>query len=196
MVTGVLENVQKHGADSARAADGARVVALREDGASAPHEAVETACDADGKALHAARESARAICLCNDVDVRPLHRELDDPETEALAAELEGGTQGAGCARRAKVPDVRAQAHGDVDRVVAGDARASDVRDAGGRKALAAGAGTRPAPASEVEGKLGWAGDELLPPAARSKAGLRAAAVATLVTGRTHRAPDLIQALI
>jgi hypothetical protein len=150
----VLQHVEKKRADLARTANRARMVALGEDRAAATHEPVEATRNPDRESLNAARESARAICLCNDVYVRPLHGELDDAEAEAVAAELEGGPQGARCARGAEVPHVRREAEGDVDRVVSGDARARDVGDARGRAALPARAGTGATPTAKDEGEL------------------------------------------
>jgi len=63
----------------------ARVIAIVEHAAFAPHHPVESLGDADREALDRAGERARVGCLDHEVNVVALNRELDDADVEAIA---------------------------------------------------------------------------------------------------------------
>src|SRR6266478_3002604 len=106
-----------------------RVVAIGEDLSAPAHDAVQGPGHANLQALHGARERELVGCLDDEVDVVPLHGEVNEAEAEPGAAAFESAPQLAKAAMRAKVPDFLPHARGHVQRAAAetGTRAMSDV---------------------------------------------------------------------
>jgi hypothetical protein len=98
----------------------ARVIAILEHAARAPHHLVEPLGDADREALDRAGERTAVGRLDQEMDVVALDRELDDADIEAIATDPERRLDDAERAPAAQVVDVRRHAQGDVERHRAG----------------------------------------------------------------------------
>jgi hypothetical protein len=133
----------------------ARVIAIVEHAAVAPHHPVEPFGDADREALDRAGERAAVGGLDEEMDVIALDRELDDADVEAIATDPKRRLDDAERAPAAQVVDVRRHAQGDVERHRAGPLAARAMSHAGARTAgLAARAGALATPGPELEREL------------------------------------------
>ena len=74
-------------ADLGGRAQNARVIAIVEHAAFAPHHPIEPPGDADRQALDRAGERAAVGRLDEEMDVITLDRELDDADVEAIATD-------------------------------------------------------------------------------------------------------------
>jgi hypothetical protein len=83
MMSMIVKDVDERTPDFERRAQGARVVPLREDGATPAETGIETTRESDREALHRARKRALSVCFGNQVNVIRLHREVH--ETRAIA---------------------------------------------------------------------------------------------------------------
>src|SRR5262245_5550976 len=104
------------------------VVAVVEDGAAPPHDAVEPARDAHAEPLHAAGERALVLRLDEQVQVVPRHGIVHEAKAEAVAAAPEGARQRREAATGPQIPHAAAHAPGGVNGMAGGERRPSEVR--------------------------------------------------------------------
>ena len=96
-----------------------RVVPIGEDRSSPAHDAVQGAGHANLQALHGARERELVGRLDDEVDVVPLHGEVNEAEAKPGATAFESAPQLTKAAMRAKVPNFLPHARGHVQRAAA-----------------------------------------------------------------------------
>ncbi len=137
------------------------VIAIREDRALAPHEAVHPDGDAARQRLHAARERRAVVRLDEEMQVVSLDGEVHDPDVRPAGDTAQRHRDDGVAPARSQVPDVIAGAEGHVDGRPAVDLDPPPVRDGGlvpGRLRASADALPSPAePGKEVEWELGAA---------------------------------------
>ena len=128
VVQEVHQDVRERVGDLGGRAKLARVVVVREHGALAPHDAVQRLGDADAQPLHAPCERPLIRRLDDQVDMVPLHGEVDQAEPEAVAAALEALADAGEAPLGAQIPDVRPHPPGHVHRVPRRQRRPASVR--------------------------------------------------------------------
>ncbi len=153
----VQQHIRKSIADLSRAAEQAEVVALREHGAAAVEDTVDSSRKARADRLQTTAERNAISGFDDQVDVVALEREVDDPELPALTRGREGLPDLAYQYAAPQGRKARVQAPGDE----AGEATrerfptaVTNGRPGAGR---AAGAGTQPSPTCrkpQVHGEL------------------------------------------
>jgi len=84
MVAEVFEDVPECAGDLAARREDVSVVPVRKNLAAAAGGLVDRARNADGQPLHAAREALGAFSFDEQVELISLHREVHDPDAEAL----------------------------------------------------------------------------------------------------------------
>ena len=147
MLPEIGHHVHKRIAYFARRRQRSSVIPLAPHTAGPRERTVHGACDADGEPANPARERPSRIRFGDQMNVIVLDRKLNDPEILAT-----GNGQGAAYVwedtRRAQAADCLHSAQRHVDRLSGDVQRARAMRNAGPAPshALAAGAGTSPAP--------------------------------------------------
>lgn len=129
----VAENVRDRACYLRWSAQDVSVVAIGEDPAFSAHQPVQPAGDPDRETLQAASQSRCVRCLDDQVKMVALHREVDEAETEPVAAACKCLGQESKAAAAAEVPYVRHHSPGHVDGVVLRQSRACDVWNAWAR---------------------------------------------------------------
>jgi hypothetical protein len=151
---GVEQDITQGELDRSRSGERAGVVAVGEEPALALELAIDGAGDADREALNASREGSAVLGFGDEMEVVALDGELDEGEAEAAFAVGEGLAHGAEEGSVAQGAHAALYAQGDVEGVVAGLRRATQVGCAGalavGRAACAL-AGSAPSAKAEAE---------------------------------------------
>jgi hypothetical protein len=128
VVREVPEDVAQRVGDLAAGPQHVRVKALGEDSAAPAHHAVERPRHANRERLHPAGKRLAVLRLHDEVHVIPLHRKMDHPEAEAVAACLERALEGEQGAAAAQVPAASSDAQRGVDGVVPRELGPAQVR--------------------------------------------------------------------
>ena len=106
------------------------MVVVGEDGSAAPHQAVEPLRDADGEALHAARERVPVVRLDEQMQMVALDGVVDDAHSEADFRRAEGFLERGEDTLPAEPRNRADGAQGHVNGVMAGQLLTRQVRDA------------------------------------------------------------------
>src|SRR5262249_40243888 len=143
----IAEDVDEGVAHRARRREVAAVPAIGPETAAAHDELVHGAGDADCKTLHAGRERALVACFDDEVQMVPLHGEMEDTKARGGTARCGGERDADGGKDVLATKRAKERAQRDVNRVRRRVFRARSVRDVRARRgAFAAGVDAFAAP--------------------------------------------------